>query len=189
MKSGYVARAKIGIISLGLMAIATSALASGGGEIFAKGLNYLPIKPVLVVNYGGVGKVKYIKAEISLRVESNQAAQEVSHHMPLVRDALIILISSMTDEQMASSDGKELMRKQALAKVNEVLAAQIEATKDVKNEKDEKDVKKTEPVKASKDKAKLAKDDKVKPDTKAKKAEHNTALISDLLFDNLVVQR
>jgi flagellar FliL protein len=100
---------------------------SGGGEVFAEGLNYLHIKPALVVNYGGVGKIKYIKAEVSLRVESNHAAVEATHHMPLIRDTLIMLFSAMTDEQLSSGEGKELMRQQALAKINQMLEQQIGA--------------------------------------------------------------
>ena len=188
MKVRYIAKFKMFVLA-SLLLIAPLALASGGGggEVFAEGLNYLHIKPVLVVNYGGTGKVKYIKAEISLRVESNKAAQEVSHHMPLIRDTLIILISSMTDEQMASNDGKELMRTQALAKLNEVLNVQVALMHDAKTDK-KTEHGKDDKAKSEKSKNKNAKDDHAKTDEHGK-AEHPTALISDLLFDNLVVQK
>jgi flagellar protein FliL len=114
-----------GAILAGVMGVfwAGAAVASGGGDTFKEGVNYIPIKPHLVVNYGGSGKVKYIKAELSLRTEDAHSAQEVAHHMPLIRDTLIMLISSVTDEQMASAEGKEDMRLEALEKINEALAA------------------------------------------------------------------
>jgi len=157
---------------------------SGGGESFKDGVNYIAIKPPLVVNYGGPGRVKYIKAELSLRTEDAHSAQEVTHHMPLIRDTLIMLISSVTDEQMASGEGKEKMRVEALAKINEALEKANHpegAHGDVK--KPVKDEHKTE---KSKDKAK--KDDKSK-DEDAKKEEPKGPPVSDLLFDNLVVQK
>ncbi|MET0356410.1 MAG: flagellar basal body-associated FliL family protein, partial [Cellvibrio sp.] len=114
---------KFRYLIIGLISSITSsfATASGGGESFKEGVNYIAIKPPLVVNYGGPGRVKYIKAELSLRTEDAHNAQEVTHHMPLIRDTLIMLISGVTDEQMASGEGKEKMRLEALAKINEAL--------------------------------------------------------------------
>lgn len=157
---------------------AHATLASSGGETFKDGVNYIAIKPPLVVNYGGPGRVKYIKAELSLRTEDAHSAQEVSHHMPLIRDTLIMLISSVTDEQMASGEGKEKMRVEALAKINEAL----EKADNPKAAHGEEKA----PAKAEKPKGK--KDEKSK-DEDAKKEEHKGPPVSDLLFDNLVVQK
>lgn len=166
---------------LGSSLMASPAFASGGGESFKDGVNYIAIKPPLVVNYGGPGRVKYIKAELSLRTEDVHSAQEVTHHMPLIRDTLIMLISSVTDEQMASGEGKEKMRLEALAKINEALEKAINP-----NAAHLEKPAKAEPVKADKSKAK--KDDKAKVED-VKKEEPKGPPVSDLLFDNLVVQK
>lgn len=179
--------------------VASAAFASGGGESFKEGVNYIPIKPHLVVNYGGSGKVKYIKAELSLRTEDAHSAQEVSHHMPIIRDTLIMLISSVTDEQMASGEGKEKMRLEALEKINEALENAINPgvahgeTKDAHGKdahaKDEHA--KDEHAKPAKADA-HAKDDHAKADkadAHAKTEGHSGGPVSDLLFDNLVVQK
>lgn len=164
---------------------------SGGGDSFKEGVNYIAIKPPLVVNYGGPGRVKYIKAELSLRTEDAHSAQEVTHHMPLIRDTLIMLISSVTDEQMASGEGKEKMRVEALAKINEALekvsnpeGAHGDAKAPAKDEH-------AKPEKTKGDKAKKGeKGEKSKDDKEdAKKEEHKGPPVSDLLFDNLVVQK
>jgi flagellar protein FliL len=163
-----------------LTAVAASLLSGsvfasgGGGDTFKEGVNYIPIKPHLVVNYGGTGKVKYIKAELSLRTEDLHSAQEVSHHMPLVRDTLIMLISSVTDEQMASPEGKEKMRLDALEKINTALENAIN------------------PNAAHGETKAAAKDAHAKPDktdAHAKAEGHSGGPVSDLLFDNLVVQK
>ena len=159
------------------------AVASGGGESFKEGVNYIAIKPPLVVNYGGPGRVKYIKAELSLRTEDAHNAQEVSHHMPLIRDTLIMLISSVTDEQMASGEGKEKMRLEALAKINEALEKISHPNAAHEEEKPAKEEhKKVE-------KSKTKKDEEAKDEHKEQKEEHKGPPVSDLLFDNLVVQK
>jgi flagellar FliL protein len=168
--------------------MASVALANSGGESFKEGVNYIAIKPALVVNYGGPGRVKYIKAELSLRTEDAHSATEVSHHMPLIRDTLIMLISSVTDEQMASGEGKEKMRVDALAKINEALE-KIEHPEGAHPEgahAEEKKPAKDEHAKPDKTKAK--KDEHAK-DEEPKKEEHKGPPVSDLLFDNLVVQK
>lgn len=192
MKNGLLVRMGL---ATAIVLSSLDALASSGGETFKEGVNYLPIKPALVVNYGGSGRVKYIKAEISLRVENAHNAQEVAHHMPLVRDTLIMLISSVTDEQMSTGDGKEKMRVDALAKLNQVLeaaehagaAGDDSAHKDEHKKDDHKDIKHKED-KHQQDK----KDAHGKESGKKKDAEEEhkpEPLISDLLFDNLVVQK
>ncbi len=167
------------------------AMAAGGGATFKEGVNYIAIKPALIVNYGGPGRVKYIKAEMSLRTEDAHNATEVTHHMPLIRDTLIMLISSVTDEQMASAEGKEKMRLEALAKINEALLK-------ITQPEGPNDTEKEETVKPKKGKDKAEKGDKKKEakskdaDSKDEESEANKPKgppVSDLLFDNLVVQK
>lgn len=166
-----VQKMKLLINVLFLMLIAPFVFAEGGSEEkFVEGVNYIPIRPYVVVNYGGPGKVRYIRAEISLRVEDEKTAKEVAHHMPLIRDTLIMFMSGVSEEQMSSGDGKETMRKDTLARLNEVIGPQIEAGHAAHEEK--KDEKKDE----------HAKDEKSKDEQVA-------GPISDLLFDNLTVQK
>lgn len=82
---------------------------------------YIPVKPAFVVNYGGAGKLKYIKADISIRLSSSDAANSVRHHMPYIRNNLVMLFSSQTDESISSQDGKEALRQEALRVVQDVL--------------------------------------------------------------------
>lgn len=160
----FVRNIKIAIIAL--VFFAPVALAAGGDEAFAEGVNYLSIKPPLIVNYGGIGKIKFIKVEISMRVENSQHALEVRHHMPLIRDTLIMFLSGMTDEQISSGEGKELMRQQALTKINEVIDLQISTGHEAEGEKVSKD-----------------------ENAKSKRTSDKPQPVSDLFFDNLVVQK
>lgn len=108
-------------IGLALGMVTAGAMASGGGNAPAEGVNYIAIAPPLIVNYGGPGKVRYIKAELSLRAENAADATEVIHHLPLIRDRLVSILSAQTEEVISTAEGKEYLRVFALAEINKAL--------------------------------------------------------------------
>lgn len=85
------------------------------------GAIYIPLQPSFVVNFGGPGRLKYIKADISVRLQDAAAASSVRHHMPYIRNNLVLLFSAQTAESISSQDGKEALRKEALQQVREVI--------------------------------------------------------------------
>ena len=86
---------------------------------------YVPFKPAFVVNYGGPGsRLKFIKAEVSVRADNNDAAAAVRHHMPLIRNNLVMLFSAQTEADMAGQVGREALRQDALGEVREVVVAE-----------------------------------------------------------------
>jgi flagellar FliL protein len=116
-------QAVIVMIMIALATYATNGMAEEEVEepaIFSKPL-YIPIKPALVVNYGGQGKLKYIKVEISLRVKDTAASNAVRHHLPLIRDYMVSLFSRQSDEDVDTVKGKERLRATALAGVKTLL--------------------------------------------------------------------
>lgn len=116
MKMGWLALWGIGLVSL-----ATGSMAAGGGNAPAEGVNYIAISPPLIVNYGGPGKVRYIKAELSLRTENAADATEVMHHLPLIRDRLVSILSAQSEDVISTAEGKEYLRVYALAEINKAL--------------------------------------------------------------------
>ena len=82
---------------------------------------YLPIKPQFVVNYGGGAHLKYLKAMVTVRVSSSAGANSVRHHLPYIRNNLVLLFASQTDETLSSQVGKEAMRQAALSEIRELL--------------------------------------------------------------------
>lgn len=82
---------------------------------------YLPIKPAFVVNYGGAGRLRYLKTELSVRLENADAANSIRHHLPYIRNNLVMLFARQTDETLSSQDGKEALRRDALAEIRNVI--------------------------------------------------------------------
>jgi flagellar protein FliL len=174
----------------------------GGGPAFAEGVNYIDIKPPLIVNYGGTGKMRYIKAEISLRTEDMKGAEEITHHLPLIRDKLIYILSQQTEESIATPEGKEKLRLFALAEVNKVMhavekgpeadAKAADKKKDVKKDKktkDKSDKKKSDKDKKSKDKKSKSQDEEENEESEEKSEKEPHGPASDLFFNNFVVQK
>ncbi|MCP5207742.1 MAG: flagellar basal body-associated protein FliL [Hahellaceae bacterium] len=92
---------------------------------------YIEMKPAFVTNYGTPGKkkLKYVKADISLRVTSKDAADAVEAHMPYLRNEVVLLLSSQSESTMSDPIGQDTVRKLALEAVNKVLS--VEAGKGV----------------------------------------------------------
>ena len=82
---------------------------------------YVPLKPPFVVNYGGAGPLKYLKTDISVRVNDVGVANSIRHHLPLIRNNLVMLFSAQTDESLQSQSARDSLRKEALNEVRSVL--------------------------------------------------------------------
>lgn len=83
----------------------------GGGAI------YIPMQPALVVNYGGEGRLKYLKTELSVRVDDSHTAAAVRHHMPLLRNAMVMLFSRQSEDAITTQKGITLLREMAKAEI------------------------------------------------------------------------
>ncbi|MDM8348692.1 flagellar basal body-associated protein FliL [Pseudomonas sp. sp1636] len=87
----------------------------------APAVAYISLFPALVGNFGSGTKLKYFKADISLRVTGADVEATVKHHEPLIRNQLVMLFSQQTEESMNAADAKEALRQEALKQVQDVL--------------------------------------------------------------------
>lgn len=115
---------KTGIYGLlALMMLTLPALAQEEGEGNAI---YIPMEPPFVVNYGGQGRLKYLKTEIALRVDNVHTASAVRHHMALLRNAMVMLLSRQQEETVATQEGVELLRQTARDEIDALLESEGE---------------------------------------------------------------
>ena len=82
---------------------------------------YVSLFPALVGNFGEGPKLKFFKADISLRVTGADVEAMVKHHDPLIRNQLVMLFSQQTEEAMSAPGARETLRAEALKQVQEVL--------------------------------------------------------------------
>lgn len=86
---------------------------------------YTEVKPSFVLNYGGPGRLKYLKADITLVTSSPVAEETVMHHMPLIRNELVSLLSRQTDEAVTTPVGQEQIRIDATQVVKELMQKEV----------------------------------------------------------------
>lgn len=82
---------------------------------------YIPLSQPLVVNYGGAGRLKYLRAEVSLQVHKASDARIIRHHMPLLRHHLVMLFSRQDEQQVNTQEGRQSLRETAREEINELL--------------------------------------------------------------------
>lgn len=84
--------------------------------------NYLDLKPAFIVNYGGAGKLRYLKTDIALRLAGGPSGQsQMRHHMPYLRHTIVMRLSRATEEELASMEGRELLRQEVLDDIRVML--------------------------------------------------------------------
>lgn len=109
------------LVSAGWLSVPSWAQDEDGEVTPAPRAIYIPLKPPFVVNYGGVGRLRYLKAELSVRVASSVGANSIRHHMPYIRNQLILLFSKQSEQTLDTQEGKEMLRQEALQAIHEIL--------------------------------------------------------------------
>jgi len=94
-----------------------------GGEAAAPVAQYYNLTPAFVANFGGgkSKKLKFLKADISVRSSNASAINEVNNHDALVRHQIVMLLSRQTEQTLSTPEGQEAIRVEALSLVQAVL--------------------------------------------------------------------
>jgi len=82
---------------------------------------YIEMAPEFVVNYGDVGRLKYMKAQVTIRAVDDEAALEVNYHSDFIRHELIMLFSRQLPSIVNSPEGKEAMLNEATKAVQRIM--------------------------------------------------------------------
>ena len=99
------------------------AVAPALAEDAAEDLRYVELQPAFVTNFGvsNNGHLMYVKAVVSVRVAGPTAEAETKYHLPALRNEIVLLLSRQDETAMTTSEGREQLRKQALADLRAVL--------------------------------------------------------------------
>lgn len=87
----------------------------------AKPTLYLPLRPEFVVNFEDTSIVSYMQIEMELMAREQSALDAVSQHMPVIRNNILILLSTQKYEEINSMPGKEKLREEVLATIQQVI--------------------------------------------------------------------
>lgn len=121
-KTSLVVRSLI-LVFLGYCGVASSA---DGDDRRANLPVYIEMQPAFVVNYIGYGdRLKYLKTNITLRASGIEGDTIVEANMPLVRDALVMYLSSLTIEDVTGAEAREAARQQSIIILNDILKKEV----------------------------------------------------------------
>ena len=82
-------------------------------------LSYYEVKPSLVANLASGGK--YIRTDIQLMTKDPQFEDQLKLHAPAIRHTLLLLLSEQDGITIRTPEGKEKLRQQALAQLNNLM--------------------------------------------------------------------
>ena len=113
-------------LALGALAVLTIAAASTAAAepSAAEGTaRYFLLAPTFVANFGHAsnGRLQYLKADVTLRISSDEAEAALKHHSPYLRNSLVLLFSRQDDDAVVSPEGREQLRRDALEAVRTIL--------------------------------------------------------------------
>ena len=80
--------------------------------------------PTLTVNLADPSGTRYLNIGMDVEVNAPEAAQEIDSQTARVRDAIILLLSSKTIQDLASAEGKILLKTEVAGRLNQILGAQ-----------------------------------------------------------------
>lgn len=96
----------------------------GHGDAGPKGDHGKLIHPLdtFIVNLANQNRTMYLKVTIQLEVDKPEVVSEITAKNAKVRDSLIILLSSKSLEEIASTEGKYQLRDEIVSRVNQYMS-------------------------------------------------------------------
>ncbi|WP_317931690.1 flagellar basal body-associated FliL family protein [Halioxenophilus sp. WMMB6] len=86
---------------------------------------YFPLKPPLLLTYSDRGRQRYAQIDLTLMTRSEAVVKEVELHSSRIRNDLIMAFSGLEFNEVQTAEGKELMRQQALDRVQQILQEEM----------------------------------------------------------------
>ncbi|MCP5162110.1 MAG: flagellar basal body-associated protein FliL [Hahellaceae bacterium] len=97
--------------------LSSSVSAEEEGAAPAPTTQYVELKPSFVANFGTPGaKLRFLKADVTVRVNSVADANKVENHIALLRNEIVFLLSKQGDS-LNTMDGQEKLRQEILEKL------------------------------------------------------------------------
>lgn len=112
----FVLRRVFALLCLASLFVAVNAYAEGGGK--EGGGAYQTLEP-FTVNLVGLKQV--IQLTVTLKLAKPDAGARVSLYSPVIRHAMIVLLSGKTPEQVETPAGKQLLIKETKVAINKAI--------------------------------------------------------------------
>ncbi|WP_058834650.1 flagellar basal body-associated FliL family protein [Luteimonas abyssi] len=117
--------ALLGIVGAGAWYMVSRTEASDPAAALPAPAQYFPLAPPFVVNLDGTTMgPRYLQVEVQVVTRDPQAVDHLRTHAPALRARLLMLFAQQTYEGLATREGKEALRDEALGEVQAVMMAE-----------------------------------------------------------------
>jgi flagellar FliL protein len=82
---------------------------------------YETLDPPLIGNIEGPGRIRFVQVSVVAASREPQAMEAFRKHAPVIRNNLIMLLSGKQHEDLVTPEGKEIVRQEMLASIQDVL--------------------------------------------------------------------
>ncbi|AYC32534.1 flagellar basal body-associated protein FliL [Pseudomonas cavernae] len=89
---------------------------------------YEQLAPAFVVNFKQDGRQRYMQVSIALMARDEAQLKALKVHLPMLRNRLVMLFSGQDFNALTTPVGKEMLRQQATASVQELAQKEIGQT-------------------------------------------------------------
>lgn len=106
------------IFLLFCLIFSTHISAAGGGKTIS---NYVSLHPAFVVNVSDGLTVRHMQVKAQLKLSSPDMAKYIEQHKAAVQHEMVMLLSGRKVAEVKTIQGKEKLRKEALAALQKVM--------------------------------------------------------------------
>jgi flagellar FliL protein len=86
---------------------------------------YYKLDPPFVVNFQGQNGSRFLQVTIELMTYDPDVVPAIEQHMPVIRNNLVFLLSSVNYDQISTLEGKQKLRSDTLAEIQRILKEKI----------------------------------------------------------------
>ena len=97
------------------------------GEPVLGPLQYLTMVPEFIVNFGPGSRVRYLQVDLQIATRDAAALATVETYRPVIRNDVLVLLSSVKFDDLKDRTGKEALQKQLLSAINKVVNSASQA--------------------------------------------------------------
>jgi flagellar FliL protein len=83
---------------------------------------YLALEPPFVVNFESASNVRFLQISVQVLTRDLPTVQELKTNDPAIRNDLLLLFGNQKSETVATREGKEALRQQALETVRKIVS-------------------------------------------------------------------
>jgi flagellar protein FliL len=82
---------------------------------------YVKYEPPFVVNFDAKGVMRFLQVSIQVMTRDHETSEMIKLHEPKIRNNMLLLLGSQTQDMISTTEGKEALRKQSLETIAKIV--------------------------------------------------------------------